>query len=358
VVAEWQLRQREAAERSAVEREVAMAPTTQAIESIVEPTPEPTPEPEAPEAVAVPDETSLEVVGEISPSNRRIYLDHPDFGYRHAPLRRATEVRRHEEEGELYRATYTTDAVGRRVTPRPAAAERGLLFVGCSFTFGLGVNDDETMPWQFGKAVPDLAVYNYGVAGYGPQHTLELAKLNLAAEVRPRRVTVVYTYIRDHLKRAVGTRSLVKWYAGKFPWYELDNAGRPERLGVFSDRHTAKPSGSRLLERFREWEDDEVNGEDAKLAAAILDEARLQFERQFDAVDFYVLIYPHVQDETTDLVVTHLRTISDGRIRILDYRNLLNGEGGPPWFIKEDPHPAAPLHRKVAIKLAEDLGGG
>ena len=114
----------------------------------------------------------------------------------------------------------------------------------------------------------------------------------------------------------------------------------------------------RLLERFREWQDDEVNVDDAKLGAAILDEARLQFERQFDFVDFYVLIYPRVQDETTDMVINHLRTISDEKVRVLDYRNLLNGEGGPPWFIKEDPHPAAPLHKKVAAKLAEDLGGG
>ena len=159
VLGEMALREKERT-RNKVTRVVGGAPTGNEIEKPAAPEtnatqPKPESEPQSKPAIpAVPSEEELERVGEISPSNRRIYLDDPDFGYRHAPLRRATEVRVHEER-EVYRATYTTDALGRRATPRPANAERAILFVGCSFTFGLGVNDDETLPWHVAKQIPE-----------------------------------------------------------------------------------------------------------------------------------------------------------------------------------------------------------
>ena len=74
----------------------------------------------------------------------------------------------------LYQATYTTDAYHRRITPIDHLEQRHkfLLFFGCSMTFGLGVNDDETMPFYVAQFASHYHPYNYGVSGYGPHYML------------------------------------------------------------------------------------------------------------------------------------------------------------------------------------------
>ena len=54
----------------------------------------------------------------------------------------------------IYDVTYTIDSHGLRKTPgitASAAARSAFLFFGGSFTFGEGLNDDETLPYQFAK---------------------------------------------------------------------------------------------------------------------------------------------------------------------------------------------------------------
>ena len=54
---------------------------------------------------------------------------------------------------EIYNVTYSTDAYSRRVTPVRAVgqADKFILFFGCSFTFGAGVQNDETLPFFVGQ---------------------------------------------------------------------------------------------------------------------------------------------------------------------------------------------------------------
>lgn len=47
-----------------------------------------------------------------------------------------------------------------------------LLFLGCSFTYGYGVNDDENFPALIQKQFPELSVRNSGVVGYGTVQSL------------------------------------------------------------------------------------------------------------------------------------------------------------------------------------------
>ncbi len=53
--------------------------------------------------------------------------------------------------------TYRTDADGWRVTPKPSKpAAPEIVILGCSFTWGIGVEDTETYPWILGtEAWPD-----------------------------------------------------------------------------------------------------------------------------------------------------------------------------------------------------------
>jgi len=76
----------------------------------------------------------------------------------------------------VFEATYTADHYSRRVTPSPEvtpAPPTALLFFGGSYTFGEGVNDDETMPACVAAQTDECQVHNYGLPGAGPQHMLE-----------------------------------------------------------------------------------------------------------------------------------------------------------------------------------------
>lgn len=45
-------------------------------------------------------------------------------------------------------------------------------FHGCSFTYGMGVNDAETYPYLIQQKYPDLEIINHGVPGYGQMQCL------------------------------------------------------------------------------------------------------------------------------------------------------------------------------------------
>jgi lysophospholipase L1-like esterase len=91
-------------------------------------------------------------------------------------------------------AHYTTNAAGLRgnAWPEPSAStDERVVFIGDSFTFGLGVNDDETFVarLQAGAAGTYL---NAGIAGYSTDQQLLYLRTHLASWRVDRLVLVVY----------------------------------------------------------------------------------------------------------------------------------------------------------------------
>ena len=93
-----------------------------------------------------------------------------------------------------FQATIGPD--GYRITsPNPSAPEhRPQIWIsGCSFTWGLGVNDDETYPWLVQAALPGFRVRNLGGNGFGNiQALLQLQAAIANEEELPRAAVVVY----------------------------------------------------------------------------------------------------------------------------------------------------------------------
>jgi len=102
---------------------------------------------------------------------------------------------------------YTHTPAGRRVsrppgTPRPKG--RAIWFLGCSYTYGWGVKDDEAFPWLIQQAWPDREVKNFGVNGYGTVHSL--LQLEQALEQGALPAVVVLGHGVFHDKRNVCAR--------------------------------------------------------------------------------------------------------------------------------------------------------
>jgi hypothetical protein len=105
--------------------------------------------------------------------------------------------------GRIVEITIGSDRT-RRTRPEtdtPAGGASLILVLGCSFTFGWGVSDDETWPWRLQALRPDLDVRNRGTGAYGTFQSLLLLERVLASGERPSHV--LYGYIPQHGVRNV-----------------------------------------------------------------------------------------------------------------------------------------------------------
>ncbi len=121
---------------------------------------------------------------------------------------------------------YTIDEKGRRKTPQDETYHKkyAVIFLGCSYTFGYGVNDDETFPAQFAKINPGCIVLNYGKPANSPQEILILvSNPKFYADIPNLPAIFVYLYIPHHLERLVGSWELIGSWGRKLPCIELKN---------------------------------------------------------------------------------------------------------------------------------------
>jgi hypothetical protein len=122
----------------------------------------------------------------------------------------------------IYHARYTmvTDSIGsytfnhRIGFQNPSAPSPKVVFLGCSFTFGQGVNDSETLPYRVG-ALCNSSTLNLGSIGLG-LHQVYKIFLDKFANTNNDGRLFVYTMIPDHVLRASG---LYDWSPG--PSFQL-----------------------------------------------------------------------------------------------------------------------------------------
>src|SRR5262249_3196162 len=96
------------------------------------------------------------------------YAGDPDLGFG-LPVDVVGESRKGIGDHVVYDVVYSTDANGNRVTARSSdPAADNVLFMGDSFTFGMGLNDDQAVPQLFSQFTSKrYNVINFGVPTYG-----------------------------------------------------------------------------------------------------------------------------------------------------------------------------------------------
>jgi len=203
---------------------------------------------------------------------------------------------------------FETDTKGRRITPQPNMDNKELncLFFGCSFTFGTGVNNNQTLPYYFGQLHPEIEVYNYGIPGASPQEIyLQSTQSEIFADISPQKPTlVIYTFISDHLRRLKGTLNLIfrapKW-VGCLPELEFIN-NRIINKGKFEETHPYLFSFANILNKSFavkqlinytqfDYPSPFIN-ENYDFLYILLNETKNQLSTYFPDLDFVIFIYP------------------------------------------------------------------
>jgi hypothetical protein len=155
--------------------------------------------------------------------------------------RKSTRTRstRYQHGRKVFDAAYTSDANGLRVSPPPGKDPRTgmVLFFGCSYAFGHGLDDDQTLPYQVEtKSSGRWRTLNFGVDAYGPQHMLALVESG-----RVRRIVAsspryaIYEAIPQHVERVAGRTSWGK----DGPQFRLDAHDTPRMYGHFDQTGAA-----------------------------------------------------------------------------------------------------------------------
>ena len=260
---------------------------------------------------------------------------------------------------QIYKVTYSTDEHSRRITPVQSVEKpnKFILFFGCSFTFGEGVQDDETLPFFVGQLASRYRPYNYGVNGYGPQQMVaKLQQGDIRAEINEPEGILVYTFIDDHIHRVIGSQHVAQNWGRYMPYYALDSVGNLERRGDFV---SARPGlallfwllkNSEIARYFEVGVPHRINDQDFNLTAKIFAESRSAFSQLFSGERFFVLIFPG--SSWGKRLIPYLE--KDG-VQYLDYSNLFD-PAQTDLHIEQDPHPTPKAYHMVAERLTRDLG--
>lgn len=274
-----------------------------------------------------------------------------------------------------WEALYTIDAEGRRLTVGQPPKEKGrgtIALVGCSNTFGHGVNDGETIASALQARVPQR-VENLGVNAYGPSEVLNLLKgleprfhLDPEAKVRD----VVYFFIPHHFYRHPFSPSWSYRLSEGALFYRLKDGGiepfpftRPPSKDVapllpfFStlwNQHTRLSKFTRLPPS-----QGHVELGWTRLTTGIVAAMRNEAETRFGARFHMVVLGYHDQARHERDINYLLDTLAEFRVNVVDLRHLCGDVNDPQnldaHFDITSRHLTALHARKVGEELARRL---
>ncbi len=282
-------------------------------------------------------------------------------GYRPAPGVTVDVVGKFHDE-VVYHKTYTIDPSGARLTPGAAADGPTYLFIGDSYVFGEGLNDDETLPSQFAQHLATPAhVVNLGVLGYSPAHLVRAIETGLYDKYVVGKVAAVITWSTPlQMPRVIGDGG----WLGNSPRFVLDQAGDLHHTGTFDGHRWSDPAaGAWFLARtylasFARASEAEVEREQSTLYVALLARLKRAVRDHYGAP--LVMIYDWPDDRIQGAIDRRQAPIFQ-QIKKLDLpdvrvRDIIDPiDNWHNFLIPHDGHPNALLDQRVAQELLKEL---
>jgi len=265
-------------------------------------------------------------------------------------------------ESPIFDVHYEFDEYARRrVSQKNLQYRRSHLVVfGCSFVFGIGVTDQNTLPSALAAHLPQHHVYNFGVFGQSPATLYLHAREDDSWKgVNERDGVAVYVYIDDHLNRVIGSLAAVANWDGLLPKIRLKSDQRAEYKGTYKNDEPFITglyawvykklwnSETRKFFRIANWPAFYREADFTFLGATILD-LKEEYLRRVGKGEFVVVIYP------LSMTAPWLRKELERRgIAYIDYS--ADSRIGDITFFPYEGHPTGESNRKVATILAADL---
>lgn len=230
-----------------------------------------------------------------------------------------------------FNVKYCFDKEGWRRTPSNDQSASPILFLGCSFTFGTGVENTETFAARLAKdSWPTQRVINAAFPSWGTTFAYRVLTDYL---VRDRPKVVLYCWIEDHLKRNGLRESWHKNLVGRsiIPEFELKN-GKPQFV-----RNAPLSAAT--------WPDsEETDRRERELTMALIREMD-SLCRKEGIPFFFVAMNSKVNRGENSQIVKEVRNAG---IPVIDARAASDS------FFNTDPHPTAEWHQSVARVIQQE----
>ncbi len=250
----------------------------------------------------------------------------------------------------IYNSTFHSSSMGWRSTPFDSAKNKAVVFLGCSYTFGEGVNDDQTLPWIIGKNT-DYNSYNLAFLGYGPQQSL----LSMKSLILPpaQQTKVFYVYIDGHIQRINGNMMVVNSYGENFPYPEIEN----DSLVMHPSFEKKSPVLFHLYSVLEDCQTMQYFNLDLplihtdrhfELCGKTVEELAKTVVMKYQS-PLIVVIYPGSLKHRE--VLNH---VDKKLIQVLDYSDVCE-KGNEKYFFKIDGHPNALLNKIIADRILKDI---
>lgn len=263
----------------------------------------------------------------------------------------------------IYNVTYTIAPDGLRQAPSAGGhrSDGCVLFFGDSFTFGEGVNDDETMPYRVGVS-SNVAVYNFGFHGYGPHQMLAALEQGLVAKklraCQPK--AAVYQAIYDHTARAAG----YAFWDRRGPYYKLLPDGSVTFAGHFDDM--ARPASLKrtLIDLFgksftyrRFFANRVISQADIDLFIGIVAASKETFMTDYPGSTFNVIYWDTEQNDNEAAMINGLRARGIRVHLISDILPAYHDDPAAYELSPHDNHPNALAHQLIADYVVTKILG-
>jgi hypothetical protein len=256
------------------------------------------------------------------------------------------------------------DESGQRILKRSHPGHRHIFVFGGSSTFGIGLEDFQSLPYRLSEETT-YDVSNFSDVGGGPSNVLlKLRSPNLFSKIQNRDGVAVYFMPHNYFIRSLCT---IDWvFAGGGDCYPILNRDTLANEGRFSSNRFRYYTGmlfwSSHLFRYLDWTiPSSYKDEDFEFVARILKES----ERQYKAITseknrFIVAIMP---------LFNHLRYsdkfqktyplapfFRENEISYIDYSNInMDYLFETPAYIAGDWHPSAAYHDFFAKRIIADI---
>ena len=133
-------------------------------------------------------------------------------------------VRAQSLSGEtIYDVKYSIGEDGFRITPGVENGHQRINFLGDSGMFGLGLNDNETLPYFINQRIRNISVKNWGIPAYGAHQALAILESD-------RDTKGAINFLVTGPWHAVRSSCKPIWTAGS-PKYEMRSNGALVRVG-------------------------------------------------------------------------------------------------------------------------------
>jgi hypothetical protein len=258
-------------------------------------------------------------------------------------------------DSQVIQYTFLKD--GSRITsPDRSGGPYDVLALGCSYTEGWAVNDNQTFAWKLAEAFPFLRVANYGRGGYGTYQSLLLLRELFKEGAKPS--VVLYGFFDHHEWRNVAPILWVQFLSEfshrghvAVPYCSIDKKGRlmghpPWQYPVMPWReYFALPQF--LVSNYNEWiKDDREKYKNMITKWLLLEMNNLSIKNGARFIVIFLDVLPEARNDYRSF-------LKAAKIEMIDANLAIGGEYAVPW----EGHPNEKAHSYWASEIVRYLDG-